>query len=149
MTTNPQRSEGRDGAVSMLNVAIEDLNLAKEISSFTPARDAFGSASGILAMIKVRTFLLSAAMSFSFKFSQDSMANEPDYIDLALSCAEVCDALDQGLKGKRFDELDQLVLRAIWQLTTYVEISMQTLGGALTDVIIEGLWPRWRGRSSR
>ena len=149
MTTNPEQSKGRDGAVSMLNITIEDLKLAKETSSFTPAKDAFGSAGGILVMIKVRTFLLSAAVSFSFTFSQDSMANEPDYIDLALSCAEVCDALDQGLKGRRFDELDQLVLRAIWQLTTYVEISTQTPGGALTDVMIEGLWPRWRGRSSR
>ena len=77
------------------------------------------------------------------------MANELDYIDLGLSCAEVCDALGQGLKGKRLDELDQPVLGAIGQLTTYVEVSSSILGAALTDVTIAGLWPGWRGRSSR
>ena len=82
-------------------------------------------------------------------FAQDSMANELDYIDLGLSCAEVCDALGQGLKGKRLDELDQPVLGAIEQLTAYVEISMLILGSALTGVTIAGIWPRWRGRSSR
>ena len=53
------------------------------------------------------------------------MANELDYIDLGLSCAEVCDALGQGLKGKRLDELDQPVLGAIGKLTTYVGASMR------------------------
>ena len=88
-------------------------------------------------------------MGFSFTITQDSMGNESDYIDLGLSCAEVCDALDQGLKGKRWDELDQLVLGAVGQLTTYVEVPMSILGGVLTDVTIAGIWPRWRGRSSR
>ena len=45
------------------------------------------------------------------------MANELDYVELGLSCAEVCEALDQGLKGRRLDELGQSVLRAIGQLT--------------------------------
>ena len=88
-------------------------------------------------------------MRFSFAFAQDSMVNELDYIDLGLSCAEVCEALGQGLKGKRLDELDQPVLGAIGQLTTYAEVSMWALGDVLTDVTIAGHWPRWRGRSSR
>ena len=88
-------------------------------------------------------------MGFSLTVVQDSMANELDYIDLGLSCAEVCDALGQGLKGKRLDELDQPVLGAIGKLTTYVGVSMRVLGGVLTNVAIAGLWPRWRGRSSR
>ena len=46
------------------------------------------------------------------------MANELDYVELGLSCAEVCEALDQGLKGRGLDELSQSVLRAIGQLTT-------------------------------
>ena len=58
MTTNPKQPKGRDGALSVLGIAIEGLNLAKEISSVTPAKAVFGSASVILAMIKVRTFLL-------------------------------------------------------------------------------------------
>jgi hypothetical protein len=45
------------------------------------------------------------------------MANELDYVELGLSCAEVCDALDQGLKGRRLEDLSQPVLRAIGQLT--------------------------------
>ena len=58
MTTDPKQSEkGRDGALSVLGIAIEGLNLA-EISSITPAKAVFGSANVILAMIKVRSFLL-------------------------------------------------------------------------------------------
>ena len=57
MTTNSKQSKGRDGALSVLGIAIEGLNLA-EISSITPAKAVFGSANVILAMIKVRSFLL-------------------------------------------------------------------------------------------
>ena len=41
-----------------LNVTIEALNLAKEISSVTPAKAVFGSASILLAMIRVRFLVL-------------------------------------------------------------------------------------------
>lgn len=57
-------------------------------------------------------------MGFRFTFFQESMANEQDCVDLGLSCADVCTALDRGLKGKRLDELSQSVLKAIQQLTT-------------------------------
>jgi hypothetical protein len=43
----------RDGALSLLNAAIEAMNLAKEISSPTPAKAVFGSVSIILTMIRV------------------------------------------------------------------------------------------------
>ena len=46
------------------------------------------------------------------------MANEQNYVELGLFCAEVCDALDQELKGKQEAELSQTILRAIGQLTT-------------------------------
>jgi len=36
-----------------LNVAIEGLNLAKEVSSVTPAKAVFGSVGALLAMIRV------------------------------------------------------------------------------------------------
>jgi hypothetical protein len=55
MDTNSQRR--RDGALSLLNAAIEAMNLAKEVSSATPAKAVFGSVSVILVMIKV-CFLL-------------------------------------------------------------------------------------------
>jgi len=53
MDTNSQRPKGRGGVLSSLNVAIEATNLAKEISSITPAKAVFGSVSVLLAMIRV------------------------------------------------------------------------------------------------
>jgi len=46
------------------------------------------------------------------------MINQDDYVDLGLTCNTVCTALDQGLKGKRLNELSGSVLDAISQLTT-------------------------------
>lgn len=45
------------------------------------------------------------------------MDNEQDYIELGLSCADVCQVLDRGLKGRESDELNQSVLVAIGKLT--------------------------------
>ena len=53
MKPESQRPKGREGAISALNIAIEALNLAKELSSITPAKAVFGSVSVILTMIKV------------------------------------------------------------------------------------------------
>ena len=49
------------------------------------------------------------------------MINERDYVELGLSCADICTALDRGLNGRRVDELSQSVFEAIQQLTTWVE----------------------------
>ena len=49
---SPQPKE-REGIISTLNGAIEAMNLAKEVSSVTPAKAVFGSVSFILTMIKV------------------------------------------------------------------------------------------------
>ena len=46
------------------------------------------------------------------------MDNKDDYIDLGLSCADVCEALDRGLNGKRSDEIGEPVRKAIEKLTT-------------------------------
>ena len=54
MATKSQRPKGREGALSLLNAAIEAVNLAKEASSITPAQAAFGAAGVLLTMIKVR-----------------------------------------------------------------------------------------------
>lgn len=53
MATKSKPPKGRDGTISSLNVAIEALNLAKEISGIAPAKAAFGSVSALLAMIRV------------------------------------------------------------------------------------------------
>jgi hypothetical protein len=57
METEPQRPEGREGAISALNEAIEALNPAK-VSSFPPAKAVFGSVTVLLTLIRV-CFLLS------------------------------------------------------------------------------------------
>ena len=49
-----QRQKRQDNTLSLLNAAIEAMNLAKEVSSATPARAVFGSVSALLTMIKVR-----------------------------------------------------------------------------------------------
>ena len=46
------------------------------------------------------------------------MVNDQDYVELGLTCADVCQALDRGLKGRGLDELSQSVLGAIGKLTT-------------------------------
>jgi len=57
MEANSRRQRGRDNSLSSLSVAIETLNLAKDISCITPAKAVFGSVSSLLTMIRVR-FLL-------------------------------------------------------------------------------------------
>jgi hypothetical protein len=45
------------------------------------------------------------------------MVNKTDYVELGLACADVCKALDRGMKG-RVDALSQSVCEAIEQLRT-------------------------------
>ena len=49
---------------------------------------------------------------------QDSMVNDLDYVELGLSCARICKALERGMNGKKLDDLSQSVCDAISQLTT-------------------------------
>ena len=56
--------------------------------------------------------------------SQDTMANEQDYVDLGLSCADICKALERGMGGKTMDDLSQSVCDAINQLTTWVQLAI-------------------------
>jgi hypothetical protein len=57
MDPNSQRRRGREGTLSSLNVAIDTINLAKDIVDIAPAKAAFGSVSALLTMIRVRLFL--------------------------------------------------------------------------------------------
>ena len=54
MDANSQRQKRQDNILSLLNVTIEALNLAKEVTSATPAKTVFGSVSALLTMIRVR-----------------------------------------------------------------------------------------------
>jgi len=49
-----------------------------------------------------------------------------DYVELGLTCADVCTALDRGLKGKRLNNLNNAVHEAINRLTTRVTSAMHT-----------------------
>jgi len=57
MQGETQQPKGRDGVVSSLNMAIDGLNLAKELSSITPAKAVCGAAAVLLAMIRVSNLL--------------------------------------------------------------------------------------------
>jgi hypothetical protein len=46
------------------------------------------------------------------------MANQADYVELGLTCADICTALDRGLNGGRLRDLNDSVCEAIRQLTT-------------------------------
>ena len=50
------------------------------------------------------------------------MANETEYVDLGLACADVCEALNRGMNGKRLEDLSQSVREAIKKLTTWVKV---------------------------
>ena len=56
------------------------------------------------------------------------MANKADYVELGLACADVCKALDRGMKGRKLDDLSQSVREAIEQLTTWVKPVMLQFG---------------------
>ena len=46
------------------------------------------------------------------------MANDQDYVDLGLSSANICKALERGMGDKRLNDLSKSVCDAINQLTT-------------------------------
>ena len=53
MADNSQQPEGHDTVLSSLNLAIDGLNLTKEVLSATPAKAVFGSVAVLLTMIRV------------------------------------------------------------------------------------------------
>ena len=50
--------------------------------------------------------------------NQDTMDNEQEYVDLGLFCADICEALKQGMDGKSPGDLSKSVCDAINKLTT-------------------------------
>ena len=128
MDADSQRQKRREDALSLLNMAIEAVNLAKEVSSITPAKAVFGSVGVLLTMIRVR-FPPSPMSHSKFTRNQDSMTNRTDYVELGLACADVCKALDRGMNGRKLDDLSQSVREAIEQLMTWVEPVMPTYLG--------------------
>jgi len=54
----------REHALSLLTMAIEAMNLAKEVSSATPAKAIFGSVATLLTMIRVRFLFCDDGLQF-------------------------------------------------------------------------------------
>ena len=59
MATNSRQQKRQGNTLSLLNVAIEAMNLAKEVTSATPAKAVFGTVSALLTMIRVRSLPVS------------------------------------------------------------------------------------------
>ena len=53
MDAETQPLKRRDNVIAVLNAAIDALNIAKDVSSITPAKAVFASVSTLLIMIKV------------------------------------------------------------------------------------------------
>ena len=117
MMDKPGQPNGQNGVLSSLNMAIDGLNFAKELSSVTPAKAVFGSVVIILTMIRVG-FYFSVTRRSRFTHNKDSMANDADYVELGLYCADICRALERGMDGKKLNELSKSVCDGINHLTT-------------------------------
>ena len=138
MDAKSKRQKRQENTLSPLNMAIDAVNLAKEVLSATPAKAVLGSVSIILSMIKVR-FPSSPMIYLRFTRDQDSMANETDYVDLGLACADVCKALERGMNGKKLEDLSDPVHEAIDQLTAWVKSAIYRFDGSLTVFLITEL----------
>ena len=77
------------------------------------------------------------------------MANKSDYVDLGLTCVDVCKALHEGMDGKELDELKPPVRKAIEKLTTWVTLVVPSFDSSLTMFLIAEPWRRSRKRSRR
>ena len=64
MAPNSRPQKRQDNTLSLLNAAIEALNLAKEVTSATPAKAVFGSVSALLTMIRVLSLPFSGVVSW-------------------------------------------------------------------------------------
>jgi len=64
------------------------------------------------------------------------MINKTDYVELGLACADVCRALDRGMKGRRVGDLGQSIFEAIEQLMKWVQPVMHIMCGLLTALSI-------------
>ena len=58
MDPKSKQSKRRDGVLSSLNMVIEGLNLAENLSTITPAKAVFGTVGVIFTMIRVSSLLL-------------------------------------------------------------------------------------------
>ena len=67
-------------------------------------------------MIRVTFHLFRDGYSMLIR-GQDTVINERDYVELGLSCADICQALKRGMGEKKLEDLNKSVRDAIDQLT--------------------------------
>jgi len=72
--------------------------------------------------------------------------NERDFVEVGLSCADICNALGRGVGGKKLDDLSQSMCEAINQLTMWVKPVVQNSDNSSTTLLITELWRRSKGR---
>ena len=82
-------------------------------------------------------------------YNKDSKPGEADYVELGLTCADVCGALHRGIDGKRPGDLSWSVHEAVAELTTWVKPAMNSLDSPLMILLIVELLRKSRRRSLR
>lgn len=85
----------RDNTLSALNLAIDVLNLTKEVSSIALAKAVFGSVV-LLTMIRVRGLQFCDNAPPPFTLFQDSASNEQACVEQGLNYADLREAPSQG-----------------------------------------------------
>ena len=115
MGTKSKRSNEPDGTLSSLNAAVNFLDLARDTTSVKPARDTFRAASLLLTTIRVR-FLPGFFWLIIDWCTQDETIEEARCVELGLTCAEICRALDRGTNGRQQETLGSSILEAIERL---------------------------------
>ena len=135
LSRTPRVSTMKDSSqvLSALNMAIDSLHYAKEVKNTTPVNRVFASVAILLFMIRV-SFFSSAMRRSRLTRSQDTMVNKEAYVDLGLSCAHVCKALEREMGEERLDDstdwltsdVNQSVYDAINQLMMWVEPAVYT-----------------------
>ena len=97
------------------DIIINMVNIGKQASSVTPS-PAVSSTIAILFHHDSGTFPFLYREMFQPTDSQDNMANGQDCVNLGILCANVCDALKQGTKGKKLGDLSEPVRDAVNRL---------------------------------
>ena len=61
------------------------------------------------------------------------MVNKVEYVELGLSCTDVCEALNRGMNRNQAEQFGQSVLGSIERLTRCVEPAIRTPDDFLTE----------------
>lgn len=117
MISRSWQTKRREAALTALDGSTKALDAAKDMCGVPSAKIALASAFILLTTIKAGYHLFLGGELLTHA-SQENMNKKDNYINLGLSCADVCGALDRGLNGGKSDKLSEPVQKAIEKLTT-------------------------------